>query len=184
MNIELRRHMTVSDYLAWAEAQGDGPRTELINGQIVAMSPERLGHNRVKNAARDALHNALIAARIKGEVFTDRVAVPIDDYTAYEPDVLVYCGYPLPDTDLKVTDPVIVVEVISPSSAHTDTSAKLIGYFKLASVRHYLVIDPDGRTVTHHARTAEGQISAQTHAIGTLRLDPPGLTLDVAMLFG
>jgi Uma2 family endonuclease len=184
MNIALRRAMTVSDYLAWAETQGDGPRTELINGQIVAMSPERIGHNRIKIAVLDALRNALIAAGIEGEVFTDRVAVPIDDYTAYEPDVLVYCGDPLPDKDMTVTDPLIVVEIISPTSVHSDTSAKLVGYFKLASVQHYLVIDPDARTVTHHTRTADGRISAQTLAAGTLRLDPPGLTLEVAALFG
>lgn len=36
MIIALRHAMTVSDYLAGAEAKGDGPRTELINGQIVA----------------------------------------------------------------------------------------------------------------------------------------------------
>jgi Uma2 family endonuclease len=184
MNIELRRTMTVLDYLAWAEIQTEGPRTELINGQIVAMSPERIAHIRAKGAVFIALRRAMETAGIVGEVFTDGATVPIDDYTAYEPDALVQCGAPLPGAGMTATEPAIIVEVLSPASVHNDTSAKLIGYFKLASVRHYLIIDPDARTVTHHARAADGQISSQTLAAGTLRLDPPGLTLDVAALFG
>ena len=48
MNVALRKVLTVPDYLAWAETQGDGSRTELINGQIVAMSPELVAHNRTR----------------------------------------------------------------------------------------------------------------------------------------
>jgi Uma2 family endonuclease len=58
---------------------------------------------------------------------------------------------------------VIVVEVISPTSAHSDTSAKLIGYFKLPSVQHYLVIDPDARTVTHHSEPMERLLPQHAH---------------------
>jgi Uma2 family endonuclease len=185
MNIALRNGtMTVQDYLAWAETQGEGPRTELINGQIVAMSPERLAHNRAKGAAFMALRRAMDIAGIGGEVLTGGVTVPIDDHTAYEPDAMVYCGEPLSGSEMKVSDPLIVVEVISPTSRHTDTSAKLIGYFKLPSMRHYLVIDPEARTVTHHARTMEGTIAANTLAAGNLRLDPPGIAVEIADLMG
>jgi len=176
--------MTVADYLAWAAAQSDGPRTELINGQIVPMSPERVAHNRIKSAVFMALQRAMAEAGIAGEVFTDGLTVPIDAHTAYEPDASVRLGAPLQASEMKVTDPVIVVAVISPSSAHSDTSAKLIGYFKLASVMHYLVIDPDARALTHHARMKDGSIAAHTLAAGTLRLDPPGIVIEVGGLFG
>jgi len=42
MNIGLRSALAVDDYLAWAAAHPEGRRTELINGQIVTMSPEQL----------------------------------------------------------------------------------------------------------------------------------------------
>jgi hypothetical protein len=42
MNVALRTPLTVDDYLAWARTQSDPPRTELINGQIVPISPERV----------------------------------------------------------------------------------------------------------------------------------------------
>jgi Uma2 family endonuclease len=112
------------------------------------------------------------------------MTVPIDAHTAYEPDALVHCGPRIPASQLTAPAPVIVVEIISPTSAHSDTSAKLIGYFKLASVRHYLVIDPEARTVTHHMRAADGTISARTLTPGSLRLDPPGLAFDTSELFG
>lgn len=184
MNIALRTVLTVSDYLAWAETQGEGSRTELISGQIVAMSPEQVAHNRVKGRVYMLLHRVMAEAGIRGEVFTDGLAVPIETHTAYEPDALVRCGAPLPARELKVTDPVIVIEVLSPSSQHMDTSAKLIGYFKLPSVHHYLIIDPDGRTVAHHHRAADGTIGCDVHSEGTLHLDPPGLEFEVGALFG
>ena len=184
MNIALRRALTVDDYLAWAAAQPEAPRTELINGQIVFMSPEQLQHTRLKASVYLALHRAIADAGIEAEAFTDGVTIPIDPHTAYEPDASVRLGPPLPGCDMKVPDPVIVVEVISPSSAHSDTSAKLIGYFKLTSVQHYLVIDPEARTVTHHWRGADEEVASATRASGALQLDPPGLTLALTDVFG
>jgi Uma2 family endonuclease len=182
MNIALRKVMTVDDYLDWAAAQSEEPRTELFNGQIVPMSPERVAHNRIKGRVFIALQRAMAEARIVGEVFTDGVAIPIDAYTAYEPDASVRCGAPVPGDTMKITDPVIVVEVVSPTSAHTDTSAKLIGYFKLKTVRHYLLIDPDRRSLTHHRRADHGEISSVVATSGTLSFDPPGITIDVGAL--
>src|SRR5262245_48004426 len=184
MNIALRTPLTVDDYLAWARTQSDPPRTELINGQIVPMSPERVAHNRAKGKAYLTLTRAIATTGIMCEVFTDGLTVPIDQHTAYEPDALVRCGDPLPPNQMKVTDPVIVVEVKSPSTAHMDTSAKLIGYFKLPSVCHYLFVDPDARSVTHHRRTTSGAVAADTLTSGIIRLDPPGLTIEANDLFG
>ena len=101
MNIALRTLLTVDDYLAWARTRSDPPRTELINGQIVPMSPERIAHNRTKIKVLLALRQALVTAGIVGEAFIDGVTVPIDQHTAYEPDVLVRCGDPLPPDQMK-----------------------------------------------------------------------------------
>jgi Uma2 family endonuclease len=184
MTVALRMPLTVDQYLAWARSQSDPPRTELINGQIVAMWPERVAHNRTKIKVLLALRQALLTAGVAGEVFIDGLTIPIDQHTAYEPDALVRCGEPLPPDQMKVTDPVIILEVRSPSTAHMDTSAKLIGYFKLPSVCHYLFVDPDARKVIHHKRTADGTVAADTMTSGIIRLEPPGLTVEAADLFG
>jgi Uma2 family endonuclease len=184
MNVAFRNAMTVREYLDWASSQSELPRTELINGQIVAMTPERVEHVEVKIAAAFALKAAITKANARCHALGDGMTVRIDDHTAYEPDALVYCGDRLARGSLIVPNPIIVVEVLSPTTAHTDSSAKLIGYFKLASVSHYLIIDPDTRAVTHHARAADGTITARTLTAGTLRLDPPGLAVEVADLMG
>src|SRR5882724_8740764 len=101
MNVAFREIMTVEQYLAWARTQGEKPRTELINGQVLAMSPERAAHNRAKIAVLLALKQAVARVGLNGEVFTDGMTVPIDDHTAYEPDALVRCGAPLSADQMK-----------------------------------------------------------------------------------
>lgn len=180
MNIALRGAMTVEEYLAWSERQSERRRTELINGQIVSMPSERVVHSRVKARVHMALSHAISVAGVPCEALPDGPTVRIDDHTAYEPDALVYRGEaPAPDS-LLIANPVIVVEVLSPTTAHSDTSAKLIGYFKLPSVAHYLIIDPDARTVTHYARNSTPNLMSS----GPLRLDPPGLDLTAESLLG
>ena len=183
MNVALRRAWTVSEYLAWGATQAEGQRAELINGQVVGMSPERADHNRTKARVYATLAAAIRSAGLPCEVFTDGMTVPVDLHTAYEPDAVVHCGPPIPPDQVTVPAPVIVVEVLSPSTAHTDTSAKLVGYFKVPSVRHYLIVDPEARTVVHHSRAPTGAIGAQTLATGDLWLDPPALRFAVADLF-
>jgi Uma2 family endonuclease len=183
MNIALQRPLTVADYLAWSETRGERGRTELINGRIVAMTPERVEHVEVKLAAALALRIAISRAAVGCFALGDGITVRIDDHTAYEPDASVYCGERLARGSLLLPNPIIVVEVLSPATAHTDTSAKLLGYFKLPSVQHYLVIDPDTRVVMHHRRAPEGPV-AQSVTDGTLRLDPPGIEFEVGDLFG
>jgi Uma2 family endonuclease len=180
MNIALRRIMTVEEYLDWANAQSEQPRAELINGQIIAMAPERIEHVEAKIAVIIALKAAAARAGLACHALGDGMTVRIDKHTAYEPDALVYCGAKLGRGSMVVPDPVVVVEVLSPATAHTDTSAKLIGYFKLPSVSHYLVLDPDARSVTYYARDRAPVVLTA----GPLRLDPPGLDLLVEDLLG
>ena len=55
---------------------------------------------------------------------------------------------------VEVSDPVIVVEVISPSTHKVDTTQKLADYFRIPSVRHYLIVNTSRRAVVHHERGA------------------------------
>jgi Uma2 family endonuclease len=180
MNVALRRAMTVDEYLAWSERQGERQRSELINGQIVTIPAERLVHTKVKASVFLAFHRAVEAARLPCHALPDGPGVRIDEHTVYEPDALVFCGDEPASTSMLIQNPVILVEVLSPTTSHHDTSAKLIGYFKLPSVAHYLLIDPDARTVTHHSRNQIPSVLSS----GPLRLDPPGLNLTVEDMLG
>jgi Uma2 family endonuclease len=158
-------------------------RYELVDGEVVAMSPERSGHNRVKGNVFVALRSAIAAAGVPCQAFTDGMAVEIDDRHTYEPDAMVRCGEPLDDDAVVARDPLILVEVVSRSSAGTDAGKKLVDYFRLPSVRHYLIVDPGRRTVVHHARGEDGAIATRIVPGGTLRLDPPGIEVAVEDFF-
>ena len=65
---------------------------------------------------------------------------------------------PLPPDAIKLRDPMIVVEVLSPSTSARDVGAKLEDYFRLPSVQHYLIVRTENRTIIHHARGEDGII--------------------------
>lgn len=173
---------TAASFIAWAADQPRG-RYELVGGEVVAMAPERAGHARAKARAHRALEEAIARAGLGCEAFPDGMSVRIDDLTVYEPDALLRCGTPMPDEAVEVSDPVVIVEVISRSTRSVDSGAKLDDYFKLPSVRHYLVVNADARSVVHHFRTGAGDIGTRIAREGRLDLDPPGVAIDVADLF-
>ena len=107
--------------------------------------------------------------------------VRFDARHAVEPDALVYFGARGARGALEIPNPSIVVEVLSPSTARHDLSLKLAGYFRLPSLVHYLIIDPDKPQLIHHRRGEDGIIVTRVVDGGSLRLDglPDGAALDV-----
>lgn len=173
--------MTVEEFLVWAENRPG--RHELVDGRVCAMAPERAGHARAKIKAQRALEDAVARAGLPCEAMGDGMTVRVDAHTAYEPDALVYCGTRLQRNDIVVPAPMIVVEVLSPSTGFFDRHGKLSGYFAVPSVAHHLIIDIDRRLVIHHARDGDA-IRTRLVPSGPLRLDPPGLELAVEDLLG
>jgi Uma2 family endonuclease len=112
------------------------------------------------------------------------MTVRITKKNAFEPDALV-APLPKPERlDLEIRDPVVVVEVLSRSTAKRDRTDKLAGYFKVPSIQHYLIIDPEDREVTWHRRTDGGTLEPPlTVREGSLELEPPGVTLAIADVF-
>lgn len=177
MSDPARARMTADEFIAWAMEQPETEHYELVAGEIVAMAPERVGHTRVKFRIARRLAEAIEAADLPCETLPDGASVEVDPDTIYEPDVLVRCGPPLPDDAVRLRDPIILVEVRSPSTAARDAGAKLEDYFRLPSVRHYLIVKTENRTIIHHQREAAGAITTCIVRDGNLTLDPPGIVL-------
>lgn len=173
--------MAAAAFIAWAMTRPEGERCELDAGEVVAMAAETVAHNRAKSLIYRRLAEAVEASGLPCEVFGDGMAVAVDADTVFAPDVLLRCGAPLEPDAVTVTDPVVVVEVLSPPAHGVDVGGKLAGYFQMASVRHYLIVRPGSRVVVHHARDAEGEITTRLVHEGPIRLDPPGIAID---LFG
>ena len=166
------------EYRRWAEAQPRG-RHELVAGEVVAMAPERAAHVRVKARAWLALDRAVRAAGLPCEAFADGITVEIGDDTDYEPDAVVTCGGRLADDAVAAPNPIVIVEVLSPSTRSVDTGMKLADYFRVPSLQHYLIVRADRRAVIHHSRRGDGGIETRFIAEGRIVLDPPGI--DVAV---
>jgi Uma2 family endonuclease len=177
------KKMTTTEFLAWADTQGQG-RYELCQGEIVAMAPERLGHARSKLRVVNALAAAIETAGLDCEAVIDGIGVAIDDETTYIPDTLVNCGPPMPADVLIASNPVIVVEVLSPSTRNLDKSIKLADYFRLACLHHYLIVDLKKRHLLHYQRQPDGNVLVRIIKDGVIKLDPPGISIAVAELFG
>ncbi len=111
------------------------------------------------------------------------MAVRVDDATVYEPDALVRCGEPLPDDAVQIVDPMIVVEVLSPSTRARDAAAKLEEYFRMPSIRHYLIVKTENRSVIHHRLDNDRSIATRILRGGELELALPGLRVTVASFF-
>jgi Uma2 family endonuclease len=181
MNLPLK-HMTAEEFVAWAMQQDLG-RFELIDGVVVEMNREPVVHARVKLEVSVALHDSLKRSGLAGEVFGDGMAVKIADRVVHEPDAMLRLGAPLPDDAALVTDPFIVVEVLSPSTGPVDTGTKLINYFKLPSVVHYLVVNATKKIVLHYFRGVEGTPQLKVVESGSIELGQPKLTIDLADVF-
>jgi Uma2 family endonuclease len=183
MSIVLPTRMTVDEFLAWAVRQEKG-RYELFKGRVVMQQPQTWRHAEL----RARIYNLLVAAVERAGVpffaAPDGMTVRISKDEAFEPDALV-APLPKPEgLDLEIPNPVLVVEVLSPSSVKRDLSDQVAGYFELPSIAHYLVIDPEEREVIWYRRAAGGALEPPAPVRnGTFRLDPPGITLAVADIF-
>jgi Uma2 family endonuclease len=172
--------MDVDAFLLWAE--GREGRWELREGRPVMMAPERAAHALTKYAAQKALEAAIQRAGLPCRMFPDGMTVRITARNAYEPDALVVCPAPPMDA-IEIPNPVIVVEVLSPSTAADDHGPKLDGYFSLRSIEHYLILDPDRRVMIHHKRGQAEAIETRILRDGRVRFEPPGFEAEVAGFF-
>jgi Uma2 family endonuclease len=176
-----KEQMTVNEFLLWSKHQPE--RWELFDGVPMAMSPERVVHGDTKYRAARGFDEAIAKARVPCRFVLDSALVRIDANNGYQPDLLVYCGEQLPGDATEVPNPVIVLEVLSPGNAMTDLRDKLQGYFRVASIQRYLIVDPDKRLVIHHARQHDA-IGTRILSEGKITLEPPGLVLPIAGFFG
>jgi len=174
------QRLSREEFHRWAEAREE--RYERIAGEPVAMSPERIQHVRVKSRVWAALDRAIREAGLDCEALGDGVTIEVDADTDYEPDAVVNCGPRLAPDATVATNPVIVVEVSSPATQSIDSSDKLADYFRVPSIQHYLIVRARRPEIIHHWRSAADIVSRVVN-LGTIRLDPPGISIAVSDVY-
>ena len=183
MNLVLPTKLTVDEFLAWAVRQKEG-KYELFDGRVVMQQPQTWGHVELRTRIFNVLATAIEQSGLPFYAAPDGMTVRVSKHVAFEPDALV-APLPKPErSDLEIPNPVLVVEVLSPSTAKRDLSDKLAGYFQVPSIQHYLVIDPEDREIIWHRRATGGALEPpRTLREGPLQLDPPSIVVAVADVF-
>jgi Uma2 family endonuclease len=177
-----KQKMTTREFLEWAASQAKG-RYELVDGEVVAMAPERVRHAIVKGNVYRALQDAVRKASLPCSVFPDGISVVINNKTTYEPDATVQCGVTVDLDSMVAEKPMIVVEVTSPSSQSIDATAKLTDYFTLPCIMHVLIIDPVKKVVVQHTRGPGADLLTRIVRDGDITLDPPGIAMPLVSFF-
>ncbi len=155
---------------------------EFIEGVPTLMAPGSKAHTLIKTNAARVLGNALAGRDCM--VLVDGAIVEVGN-SSLIPDIIVTCA-PLDFSTPRVDEPLIVVEILSPSGEKDDLGRKLYLYMAAGGVRHYLTIPQDAPRIVHHEQRDDlpaGQFVSGIVGPGPLRLDPPGCTIDVESIF-
>jgi Uma2 family endonuclease len=179
--------MTVGQFLDWSEEQADDARHELVAGVPVRlMAPTNLRHAQIQYNAGQALRRSVGEAGLPCRVYDagPGVAVGHEGDECRIPDVVVTCASTIDEAARLVPEPVIIVEVASPSTRLADVNDKVEFYGGIASVQHYLVIEQDRRRLVYHGRGPSGALEPRILREGEIGLDPPGIRLALDALYG
>ena len=128
-------------------------KNEFIKGEIVAMSGASRAHNRITGDVFNAISNQLVGTEC--EAFIGDMRVKAGTTASYfYPDVVVACNELRFEDDVFDTllNPIIVVEVLSPSTETDDQGEKFNRYRQLTSLQEYILISQDKVRVEHYLR--------------------------------
>jgi Uma2 family endonuclease len=145
------RYYTAEEYLALEEAAPQ--RHEYYDGRIYAMTGSSTSHSRIAGNVFGSLHLQLRGRRC--EVFNSDIKVHIEASGLYTyPDVSALCGEPRFESTTRgiLLNPMVLVEVLSPSTESYDRGEKFAHYTRIPSLREYVLIAQDRVRVDRFTR--------------------------------
>ncbi len=174
------RPWTEAGFFHWLERQ-EG-RHDLVDGAPRAMVGATQRHDFVTTNLILALGNRLRGTGCR--TGTSDTAIRIPGGNIRYPDAAVDCGR-FDEASRAATEPALVAEVLSPSTADFDQIEKLEEYRRVPTLRHILLVDPEQPRILLHTRDAAGQWSAATHAglAAEVPLTALGIALPLAELY-
>jgi Uma2 family endonuclease len=158
MTTALRRQepMTIEAFDRFLEGQADTDLFELVEGVIVMMTNPTEVHEQIAGNIGAPLKLAMNARGCR--CYQGGIRVQRSDNRhetdKTRPDVVVRCG--ALGTKNYITDALVVVEVLSPSTMDTDRGPKLDFYKSLPTIRHITLIYQDQMRVEHYRRGEQG----------------------------
>ena len=153
MAIERVRQMSVEEFLDFAESSEEW--YEYIDGEPIKMTGGQLNHFDIISNILFELR--LLLAETDCRTLPNGMLVRVGDASLVSPDVIVVCGEPQTEADTRILlNPILVVEVISPSSVDHDRVEKRDFYQSVDSIQAYLIVEQDRMLVELYARGEKG----------------------------
>lgn len=148
-----RQQLSPSEYLAWERDQPT--KHEYFHGDVFAMAGGSPRHNALCSNANRVLHDRV---RPRGcYVFTSDQRVGVDRGQRYVyPDVSVVCGPPTVESGDVITNPSVVVEVLSRETEQNDRGSKWLSYQQLSTLSDYVLVTQWTARVEHFCRDSQG----------------------------
>ena len=149
-------HLTPEEYIALerkALPDSEIIRSEYLNSELIAMSGASRAHNLITGNIFGELRNLLRGSGCETYANDMRVSTPLTTSYFY-PDVVVVCDEPRFEDDVFDTllNPIIFVEVLSPSTEAYDRGEKFAHYRQLTSLQEYVLVSQDQIRVEHYRR--------------------------------
>lgn len=170
--------LSLADFLEWEAQQEE--RHEFVLGETYAMVGGLRTHGRVVMNLSRHLGNALDGSRC--EVYAESMQLQIEQNLCY-PDVFVTCDPRDLTTERVFVAPTLVVEVLSPSTGNYDRGLKFALYRRLASLKEYVLIDPETRRVEAFRLTEAGWLLDDMSDGAVLRLTSIGCEVALGDVF-
>ena len=178
MNLALRKPMTLAEFLEWEE--GQPLRYEFDGVGPVAMTGGTYGHSTIQRNLAFAL-----TGRLRGKPCQFQgsdLKIQVGDGHIRYPDGMVVCS-PINRTATVVHEPVVVFEVLSPSTAAKDRIVKAREYQATPSIRRYVMLEQDSVGATVYARSGETWTHEILVADSILALPEIGVSLPLAEFY-
>jgi Uma2 family endonuclease len=169
---------TLEEFLAFDD--GTDTSYQLFEGRIVAMNPPPRGHGALVARLIRIIGNQL---KPPCEVYAEAGIIPVNRrHSWYKADLIVTCT-PGNYKDRFIAEPVLVVEVLSPTTSATDFSRKLPDYQQMPSMRDILLVSSMERLVRHWRREADGWMEHRHRRAAMVRLTGLPVALRMAELY-
>lgn len=176
-----RRQYTFEDYVSLQ--RGIEVKLEYFNGDIYVMAGWSAGHNRISRNVLKLFDAALTGTSCEAFGSDMRVSTPSGLYTY--PDVSIVCGPKISDASETITNPIVIVEVLSDSTRNYDRGEKFDLYRSIPELRHYLLIDQAFRHIEHRRLQVDGSWKTESGGAPneTVRLSEIGIDLMIAQVY-
>lgn len=91
--------------------------------------------------------------------------------------------HPVDDRDDQISEPILVIEVISPSTKREDRGRKKFDYFATPSIQQYAIIEQDARRIDLFTRAGDRRIDEVVENDATLRLSSVGVEISLDAIY-